>query len=79
MTRSPGDYASSALCALNTLVTAMNSTLNFLSHTDESFKDKTRVCGYNVNIASYETVCKKPELVFLYIPKKDQTARNFSR
>ena len=45
-TRSPDDYASLALCALNTLVTAMSSTLNFLSHTDESFKDETCVCGY---------------------------------
>ena len=24
--------------------------LNFLSHTDESFKDKTRVCGYKIMI-----------------------------
>ena len=28
----------------------MNSTLNFLSHTDESCKDETRVCGYNACI-----------------------------
>ena len=28
------------------LVTAMNSTLIFLSHTDESFKDITCVCKY---------------------------------
>ena len=42
-TRSPRDYASSALCALNTRVTAKSSTLNFLSR-----KDKTRLCGYNL-------------------------------
>ena len=40
------NYASSALCALNTMVTATNSTFNFLNHTDESCKDETHVCGY---------------------------------
>ena len=29
-------------------VKGQGNTLNFLSHTDESFKDETRVCGYNI-------------------------------
>ena len=33
---------------LNNLVTAKRSTDNFLSRTDKSCKDKTRLCGYNL-------------------------------
>ena len=30
----------------------------FLSHTDESFKDETRVCGYNVqNVLQFKRDC----------------------
>ena len=39
LTRSPGEYASSVKWPL------WWNQLKFLSHTDESFKDKTRVCG----------------------------------
>ena len=39
------NWRCSVLGALSTLVTLMSSTLNFLSHTDESCKQETRVCG----------------------------------
>ena len=40
LTRSPGNYATSLRWKL---VQQLNF---FLSHTDKSFKDETRVCGY---------------------------------
>ena len=57
-----------ALCALNTLVMAMNSTLNFLSHIDESCTEETGVCGYN-NVFLYkilELVWSGPDTQTLY-------------
>ena len=48
LTRSPGNYASS----LRWTLWCSNSI--FLSHTDESSKDETRVCGcYYVTVKSY--------------------------
>ena len=44
MTRSPCDYASSVKWTLCWHESILHSI--FLSHTDESFKDETRVCGY---------------------------------
>ena len=47
------NWPCSVLHALSTLVAAISSTLNFLSHTDESCKDKTRVCGYTTLQSQY--------------------------
>ena len=37
-------------------MTAMSSTLNFLSHTDESCKDETHFCGYKCKNHTYNFV-----------------------
>ena len=46
-------FLKSVLPALITLVTAMSSTLNFLSHTDEFCREETRVRGYEKIKSNY--------------------------